>query len=155
MIGLLVKKSKNGKGIFTTQVFSAGETLFQVEGVFVTGYEDDELDENERSNTFRFSREKYINPKGTIGDFLNHSCVPNAKVVKRKNKLYLVAIQDTKKGTEVVMDYSTIIASDDTWEMNCNCGNKECRGLISQFRKLPRKIRNKYLALGMVPRYII
>lgn len=155
MSGLTIKKAKNGRGIFATRDYYAEETLFQVEGAFVTGYEDDELDENERSNTFRFSREKYINPKGTIGDFLNHSCLPNAKVIKRKKALYIVAVEDIRKGTEVVIDYSTITASDDTWEMNCNCGNNECRGVISQFKKLPRKIKNKYLALGMVPRYIM
>ena len=151
---LCVKKSRNGRGICTRRDFLSGEIIFEVTGTFIACDEDDDVDEETRANTYRYDEDRYISPAGRIGDFLNHSCDPNAKVVKKNKKLFVIAVADIPKGEEVTIDYSTILAADDVWEMKCNCGTKKCRGLIKKFDTLPLAIKKNYLARGMVPSYI-
>jgi len=149
-----IKESKNGYGVFADKSFKTGVKVFQITGKLITCYEDDDIDDITRENTIRYDEERYLSPNGKIADYINHSCEPNSRVVKKGNKLFIVAILPIKKGEEVVFDYSTIIASDDSWTMRCNCGTKSCRGKVGQFVKLSKRIKEQYLANGMVPKYI-
>jgi SET domain len=151
----MITKSRNGKGIFAKKDFRPNIVLFEVRGVFVTGDEDEEMSEEVRSNTYRYDKNYYISPAGKIGDMLNHSCEPNAKVIKKDKKLFIVSIDALSKGSEVLIDYSTIIAADDTWTMSCNCGAQTCRKVVKQFKKLPKKLQQKYVSERVVPRYIV
>lgn len=151
---LVVKKSRNGKGIFAEREFAPGEVLFEVTGRFISGDEDEDISGTDRDNAFRFDEDSYITPGDSIGAFLNHSCEPNAKVVKKDDRLFVVAADAVHKGAEVLIDYSTITAADDTWEMPCNCGNETCRGVVKSFDKLPAALRAAYQKRGMVPEYI-
>ncbi len=152
---LVVKNVRNGKGIVTKKKFLPNETIFEVAGIFVACDEDDDMDEAERNNTFRFDVDRYISPKGRIADYLNHSCEPNAKVLKKNKKLFVVAINTIPKNVEVVIDYSTITARDDIWTMKCNCGTESCRGIIKKFSSLPKRIRENYITHSIVPKYIL
>ena len=143
------------KGIFVKKDFLAGELLFKINGKLISCDEEDELDEETRSNTYRYDEEKYLSPKDEIGDFLNHSCEPNSGVIKKKDSLFLITILNIENGDELVMDYSTILAPDDIWEMKCNCGAKACRGIIKKFNTIPKKTRERYIRLGIVPNYIL
>lgn len=149
-----VKKARNGKGVFLKDTVKAGTVLFQIRGTFLTCFEDEEIDEEIRNNTFRFDENLFLSPEGEIANFVNHSCLPNAKVVKKDNALYMVSITAISKGEEVVFDYSTILARDDVWTMKCNCGSSQCRKNVRQFRKLPTSLQKRYIADGIVPQYI-
>jgi len=149
-----VRKARNGRGVFARRNFKKGETVFVVHGTLITCYEDDALDERTRDNTYRFNKDLYLSPAGTVGEYVNHSCEPNAKVVKRAGELSIVTLCPIAQGEEILFDYSTILASDDVWEMRCNCGTASCRGVVRQFRTLPKKLREAYLAAGAVPRHI-
>ena len=151
---LVVRETLNGSGICVTRDFAAEEILFEVTGPFISGDAEDEIDESIRSNTFRFSEDLYISPEGTVGDFQNHSCIPNAMVVKTGGRLFVVALDAIKKDVEVLIDYSTIIAEDDIWEMQCACGSGLCRGVIKSFDTLPVELQEQYFNRGMVPQYI-
>lgn len=151
---LIVQETRNGMGIVAAREFAQDETLFEVTGEFISGDADDDIDEATRSNTFRFSEELYISPEGTIGDYQNHSCEPNAMVVKTGGRLLIVAVQKIAKGEEALIDYSTIIADDDIWQMQCTCGSQVCRGTIKSFDTLPPELQEKYFRRGMVPHYI-
>ncbi|HQT82712.1 MAG TPA: SET domain-containing protein-lysine N-methyltransferase [Candidatus Paceibacterota bacterium] len=150
-----VKKSRNGRGIFAKRDFAAGETLFRVMGTLITCDEDDAVDDTTRANTYRYDEDRFLSPAGRLGDFLNHSCAPNAKIVKEGRTLLLAAARPVRKGDEVVLDYSTILAADDVWEMRCTCGARACRKTVRRFTDLPRALRDAYRASGMVPRYIL
>lgn len=152
---LPIKRARNGKGIFGKRDFTPQEVIFEVTGTFIRGDEEDDIEEETRNNTYRYDKEKYLSPEGRLGAMLNHSCEPNAKVVKKHKKLFIVATKDIPKGTEVVFDYSTILASDDIWRMDCNCGAKNCRGIIKKFNSLPKKTKRDYLLHAMVPKYIL
>lgn len=151
---LEVREARNGKGIFVARDFAPEEVLFEVTGKLISGDEDEDISETERDNAFRFDEDRYITPAGSIGDFLNHSCEPNAKVVKKGKKLLVVAAGPIKKGAEILIDYSTITAADDIWEMPCNCGSATCRGVVRSFDTLPAALRKSYIARGVVPAYV-
>lgn len=152
---LCIKKTKNGKGVFTKKKIPPNQTILEIKGVFLTCDVDDEIDEETRNNTFRFDEDLYLSPGKSVGNFVNHSCEPNSKVVKEDNKLFIYSILPIQKDEEIFFDYSTVLASDDVWEMECNCGNKECRGVIKQFRKLPKKIKERYIKEEIVPKFIL
>ncbi len=151
---LSIKKTRNGYGIFAEKDFLKGADVFEIKGKLMTLDEGEEIDEKIRDNAFRFSKDEYISPQGEIGDFLNHSCNPNSGIVKRGDKLWLIAIRNIRQGEEITLDYSTITADDDIWEMNCNCGEKECRSIIKNFETLSEELKEKYLKLKVVPGYI-
>ncbi|MFM2374431.1 MAG: hypothetical protein RLZZ234_426 [Candidatus Parcubacteria bacterium] len=152
---LEVRTSRNGLGVFVKRAFKAGEVLYVVEGKKVTCDIDDDMDEQARSNTYRFDEEYYLSPQGTLGDYFNHSCHPNAKVEKRGQKLRMVAIRNIPQGREVCFDYSTITASDDVWKMRCHCGEKMCRKSIRSFGTLPSPLQCRYIREQIVPQYIL
>ncbi len=151
---LSVLPAKNGLGIFAKKDFKPSTRLFEVKGVFISGDEDEDIDEETRANAYRYDEERYLSPKGRIGDFLNHSCAPNAAVRKIGRKLFVVSVVPIRKGEEVLIDYATILAADDSWEMLCKCGSIDCRGVVKQFRKLPKKLQRAYIERSMVPEYV-
>jgi SET domain-containing protein len=152
---LIVKKSRNGRGVFARRQFEVGEIVYVVTGSLVSGDIDEDISDTVRDNLYRFDCDTYISSQGTLGDFFNHSCEPNTKIEKIKNILHFVAIKVIKKGEEVTFDYSTLIAKDDMWEMVCNCGSMACRKKVTQFYLLPQKIQKKYITHTMVPGYIL
>jgi SET domain-containing protein len=152
---LEIKEARNGRGIFLKSSLTPEKIIFEVTGEFITCNEDDEVDDETRSNAFPFDEERYISPKGRIGDFLNHSCDPNAKLVKKREKLYVMSLRTVAAGKEVFIDYSTILANNDIWKMKCNCGSEKCRRVVKRFSSLPEKIKRSYLRRDMVPNYIL
>lgn len=152
---LAVRKARNGLGIFAAAHFSPGQTVFRINGTrrhytTLLKREGTFLD-----NCFRVSENYYLSPEGHIGVYLNHSCEPNARVVKEGDKLYVRAISHIPTNTEILIDYSTITASDDIWTMRCNCGVASCRKIVRNFSKLPRVLRETYQTQHIVPSYIL
>jgi SET domain-containing protein len=69
----------------------------------------------------------------------NHSCDPNAGIVK---DVCLIAMRDIQKDEEITFDYSVIM--DDDWVLECRCGSPLCRKIIGKYRDLPPEIKEKY-----------
>jgi len=51
--------------------------------------------------------------------FVNHSCEPNTKAINKSD----VAIRDIKDGEEITSSYLKP-------DSKCNCGSKNCKGII-------------------------
>ncbi len=85
------------------------------------------------------------------GVFTNHSCQPNAGI---RGDVFLVALRDLRAGEEIRFDYSTTM-DEDHWTLECRCGSPNCRGLIGDFKWLPKAIKLEMLRLGIVPRFLI
>jgi SET domain-containing protein len=152
--GLTVRRARNGVGIFAARSFPASTRLFEVTGKKVQCLDDDDMDEVERDNTFRYSLNWYISPTNSIGKFLNHSCKPNAALRKIGTHLYIVSVEPIAAGAEIVVDYSTFTASDDVWELKCNCGEKMCRKKVGNIKTLPKALRASYRTKKIIPSYI-
>lgn len=151
---VIVQKVHIGQGLVASTRLSKGETIISLEGKLIDADKLSSTGGKLADNAFRFDDNTYLSPKNEFGDFLNHSCSPNARIVKRKNRLFIVAVKNIKKGEEVVIDYATTLAKDDIWKMKCSCGSQTCRGMIKTFNTLPKSILRKYLGSNIIPRYI-
>lgn len=72
--------------------------------------------------------------------FSNHSCDPNIGV---QGQVVFVAMRDIDAGEELTHDWAT--TDDDTYEMECNCGSKNCRKIITGQDWRRKDLREKYL----------
>ena len=154
---LAVRSVRNGRGIVALKAFAPGATVCRVKGRIVTGemvwrYWD--TDPRRGENCFRYDADHYLDPEGEIGAYANHSCNPNAGIVKTGRRLLLQAIRPIAAGDEVTHDYSTLLGADDVWTMKCNCGEAVCRKVIRSFSRLPPAVLRRYRRLGVIPDYI-
>lgn len=152
---VFVAETENGRGVFAGRNFEKGETVIKFEGKLFT---EDELPEpyNEVEDHYmQIGKGLYLGPSGKVDDFFNHSCDPNSGVRIGGDNALLFAVREIKKGEEITWDYSTTIVGEDDWALDCNCGSKNCRKKISDFKYLPADVREKYIALGIVPDYVI
>ncbi len=155
---LAVRPVRNGRGIVALNVFRRGAMICEIKGKVVTA---DEvwrywkIDPRLGENCFRYDSDCYVDPDGEIGAFANHSCNPNAGIVKRGGRLLLKAIAAIAPGDEVTHDYSTLLGADDVWKMRCNCGEPNCRRVVRNISKLPATTMRHYRRLGIVPDFIL
>ena len=153
-----VRPVRNGRGIVARKAFRRGAVLSEIRGRIVSGDEVWrywEIDPRLGENCFRYDDDHYIDPDGEIGAWANHSCNPNAGVVKRGRRLLLKAIAPIAAGDEITHDYSTLLGADDVWTMRCNCGETNCRRVVRNIGKLPDTTLRRYRRLGIVPDFIL
>lgn len=155
MIELTIKKTRNRYGLFTESPIKAGTIIEEIKGKVYDYRLLLKVGGNFLNNCIRFGELTYISPQGYNLEFVNHSCKPNCRIDKKGGKLYLIAIKDIPKNSELFFDYSTVTADDDIWTMKCNCGLKSCRKIIKKYTKLPKNILNKYLEQKIIPNYIL
>lgn len=150
-----VAKSRIGQGLFAISDIPKNTIIIEIKGVLRSGDVDEKMNKKTRDNMLRFDSDSYISPEGDISDFLNHSCNPNSCVVKKSNKLFIKSLRKIKKDEEILIDYSTISASDDIWTMKCRCRSDNCRGVVKTFERLPKKLQQEYIKNKIVPKYIL
>ncbi len=107
------------------------------------------------ANCYRFDEDRYLSPKGELGNFSNHSCRPSSAVYKERGRLVLRAIRAIKPGDEVTHDYSTLLATDDVWTMRCNCGERGCRGKVGSVATISTRQLVRYRSVGAIPGHIL
>jgi hypothetical protein len=153
---IVIKDSKlSGKGLFAGIPFRKNQTVMRIKGEVFSLRKFFAVTQTVRDNTIRFGESEYISPAGELGLYLNHSCDPNCKLVKKSGNLYLVAIKNIPKGKELAFDYTTTIAQDDYWVMKCNCLSKKCRMKIKRYNLLPKKTLQEFLTKRLIPSYIL
>lgn len=135
--------------MFANRRYAPGEHLLRFSGP-LTDRTDPIHDTPEGANLLQVGEDRYIYPR-PIGLFVNHSCRPNAGLRGTRG---LYAIRDIEADEEIRFDYSTTM-DEDLWTMECSCGHSNCRGVISDFRTLPVSLREHYMELGIVPRFIV
>ncbi len=138
-----VRKSKiQGKGVFALKDFKKDELIMRIEGKVVETEDHSSLSEYVQDHCFPFNKKGkkrfYVLPNSPW-TYVNHSCEPNAGI---KNNRTFVAIRKIKKGEEIFFDYC--MNNFDDWTMECKCGSKTCRKLISTLDVLDKKTRKKY-----------
>jgi SET domain-containing protein len=150
-----VGKARNGLGLRARRQFAAGERIIPITGVVRDAMLVTRTGGSFADNCFRYGPETYLDPGDGFGSYLNHSCAPNAAVRKVGHRLHLHALRAIRRSEEIVMDYSTILGDDDIWTMRCNCGARECRGRIKRLGAIPAAARERLIAVGAVPKYIV
>ena len=122
------KADGSGNGIFALKPVMKGELIAIFGGVV---YEWDtfiHLPEIERSLCLQVEDRHFLVPRPIgEGDYVNHSCNPNAGL---SGQIGLVAMRDIKVGEEICFDYAMC----DTMpydEFDCLCGQPTCRGKVT------------------------
>jgi SET domain-containing protein len=151
----VVKRARNGLGLFAARPYAPNERIMKIVGRIVDSDVLWERGGKFADNCYRFGPETYLDPADHPTAFVNHACRPNAAVGKANNQLFLFAARPIPAGKEILIDYSTILGDDDIWTMRCNCGLRSCRGIVKRFGSLPPSVKQRYLASGLVPNYII
>jgi SET domain-containing protein len=153
-MGLILGHSKLGKAVFANRDFKKGEKIIEYKGKLLTREQLPTPYDKVDDYYVQIGKNLYMGPSGGLDDFFNHSCNPNAGLKIEEKRVIFIAIKNIKKGEEITWDYSTTMDEDD-WEMDCRCGSKNCRKRIRDFKYLPKEIQQKYIKLGIVPKYIL
>lgn len=138
--GIIVKKvGGKGRGLFATRSISKGTVVLKFEGEVV---KDSEIRSDEAKDHFLpYGKSVYLRI-GEPENLINHSCNPN---VGFSDNQTLFAIRNIKTGEELAFDYSTVGA--DGWEMECSCGEPNCRNIIRDYKYLTDKLKEKYKSI--------
>lgn len=122
------KDNGSGNGIYALQPIIKGELVAVFGGVVYEWEAFIHLPERERSLCIQVEERLFLVPRPIgEGDYVNHSCNPNAGL---SGQIGLVAMRVIKPNEEVCFDY----AMSDTMpydEFNCGCGSANCRGKVS------------------------
>jgi uncharacterized protein len=153
----------SGKGSFAKNPIKKGERICFMDGKLITVEEMINLvdcDKEQGSDPLGVDDEMYID-MDELYRSINHSCKPNAYLRGRNE---LVASRDIDKDEEIFYDYSTTmddnkekieVGGGELWDMECKCGNDNCRRIISQFKTLPKKLQRYYLRNSYAPDFIL
>ena len=137
-----------GAGLFAGRAITRGEVIVPLGGPRYR--RDDPIHDSETgANLLQTGYRTYVLLEAPAV-YANHSCDPNAGVVDSRR---LVALRDIAPGQEIRWDYSTTM-DENFWTMRCRCGAAACRGVVGDFKTLPRELRRRYLELRVVPRFI-
>lgn len=137
-----------GRGLFAGEPIAAGTEILQFTGPILT-LNKVRAKGSAAANALQIGVDRYLY-LDEPGRFVNHSCSPNAAVMRDTT---LVATHDIARGEEICFDYSTTVS--DGWTMSCLCGSSDCRGLVVAFQLLPEPLRRRYALLGQVQRFIL
>ncbi len=117
----------NGKGIFAGENIGEDEEIFTINGKVISTFYIPFLSWIGK-RWIGIGRNKWIKPnKDNFIYYTNHSCSPNSEI---KDKVKLIALRDIKKLEEITFDYSKTEA-DPYWKMECKCGSKNCKKVIT------------------------
>ena len=151
----VIKPSKlGGNGLFAVKAFPKGSVLMRLDGVKINGDEAGKLPDNDRKNLLQIGTDLFLDLRGRSHFFINHSCSPNCYVKVLVGTAFLMSAIPIGAGSEILIDASlTNLSLGDLTE--CRCGSFGCRKTISTFQSLPEKTRNRYIELGMVPKFVL
>lgn len=150
----------DGQGVFTQIGFRRGDLICRLQGEKITIPELKVLYDNRilrPSDPLQVSERRYLR-LGPPYIYFNHSCTPNAAVVREAD---LIALRPIDAREELTFDYSTTEWTHDRfgrwreWHMPCGCGMPNCRGDISQFPSLPLGLKTEYFRRGALPDVIL
>lgn len=138
-----------GRGLFAARQIAPGERILRFTGPVISLEGTIAKGETE-ANPLQFDEDRYfdLTPPAV---FLNHSCKPNTGITVN---FWLIALREIAPDEELRFDYSTTM-HENRWTMVCRCGAPECRGIVVDFRLLPRERRQHYLDLGIVQPFIV
>ena len=121
---------KGGCGVFADTFLPVGELLVVWGGNVVTGEQFARLSPREKMHSLQVEEDLYqvpSRPEPEPGDFINHSCTPNAGL---NSSISLVALRDIEPGEEICLDYAMSDGSPYD-EFDCACGTPFCRGRVT------------------------
>jgi len=154
MHDLYMKTTNKGNGVFTEKKFSAGECVIEFRGKLYTREHYIRNHNPDNNHYLQIDDDTYMGPSEDLDDYINHSCNPNCGIRHYESGIFLFALRDIEKHEEITFDYSTTM-DEDLWEMECRCGEKECRGTVRDFKYLPKAVQKRYIEMQVVSPFIL
>ena len=120
-----------GHGVFTREVILLDEICVLIGG-YIINATDEPIDGDyglQIAENFVIISSK-TGKSNDLSDFINHSCNPNTGF---QGQIALVAMRDIEPGEELFFDYAMCLHPSPMctpYEMKCQCGTKQCRGVI-------------------------
>jgi hypothetical protein len=139
-----------GLGLVATRDLEPGARLLDVEGDRVR---EERMREDFQGRYVQVGTDEYVEPSGSLVDYLNHSCAPNAGFRWEGVRPGLVISRAVAAGEEICIDYSTVIGND--FAMECVCGAEGCRRRITRFADLADALRERYAREGIVAPHLL
>lgn len=144
-VAVAVRESPGrGDGVFAEETIQLGQSIFRMDGPYVTW--DEAVALGRENHVMPISPTRYANM--SLENTLNHSCDPN---IGYADALTGIALRDVRVGEELTWDYSMLTV--DGWSMHCACGTAACRGTISNFVDLPSAIQERYRSV--TPQWVL
>jgi hypothetical protein len=117
-----------GKGIFAKAAIACDEEIIFLGGVIMLSAEEsDDYGVQVAENLV------LVSPSADdAGNFVNHSCDPNAGF---QGQIVLVAMRPIQLGEEITFDYAMCLhpaPGVPRYEMQCRCGKPNCRKIITE-----------------------
>jgi uncharacterized protein len=145
-----VKNNSFGRGIFAKSKIFKGEKIMEFTGPVISFQEAVLKPVHQLSFPLQISHQYYIDSQEPAV-LVNHSCEPNAGIMKDK---IIVALTDIEAGKEILYDYSTTM-NEDNWVLEgCLCGSEKCRGIVKDFKYLSVELQKMYLKKRVVQSFI-
>lgn len=156
---VLTKESViHGVGIYAKKNIKKGTRIMEYVGEKITKKESDRradipLSENKKNPelgaVYIFTLNKKYDVDGHVkyntARYINHSCNPNCESDIIRNKIWIIAIRDIKKGEELSYNYGYDF---DSYEDHpCRCGSYNCVGYIlaeEYWPRFRRQLAKKY-----------
>lgn len=130
-----------GRGLFVLAPIKKGEWIAEWAGEIFNERQLAELPSDRRSNCVQIATDGFLVPiELTDGDFINHSCQPNAGIQGDRT---LIALRDLEPGEEITYDYAMTDTSPYD-EFECLCGSYECRGRVTGVDWQLPEMRKRY-----------
>lgn len=124
-------------GVFADVFFGPAMLILQFQGEHLTAKEVEAKLGWDHPHYLQIGADTFLGPcKGSPGDYVNHSCAPNAYV----QNTVLVALKPIQAGEEITFDYSlTSTVACSTFQ--CTCGASNCRGVVGDYSTIPANER--------------
>jgi SET domain-containing protein len=118
-----------GISLFAKSPILKDELLAIWGGYVLNTQERNELPDSVQNYAMQIETDYHLTSGGlqNDADYFNHSCNPNAGL---RGQIVLIAMRDIAPGEEVCFDYA-MCEADPTFEMECACGQSNCRHLIT------------------------
>jgi SET domain-containing protein len=117
---LTVKRSRAGRGLFTTGPIERGRCVVEYTGRVLS---EAETYTNNSKYLFAISDNKMIDGRGksNAARYINHSCRPNCEIEIWRGRAYIMAKRAIKPGEELSYDYGTEYFDEHIRPRGCKC----------------------------------
>ena len=149
------KSYVHGRGLFTVQNIKKGTKIIEYIGDKVTKKEGDKRADKQikkykrnKNNgmVYIFELNKLYDIDGSVvynhAKLINHSCNPNCEVEIINNEIWISAIKNIKKNTELSYNYGYSYDTDYVDHI-CKCGSSKCVGYILDEDHWPKLKKKK------------
>src|SRR5262249_25851693 len=134
----------HGKGLFAKEAIASGE-IVAVKGGHILSKKELTTFERRLGGGDNQISERLFLAAGGEGEgggamiYTNHSCDPNIAI---QGQIVFVAMRDIAPGEELTHDWAT--ADDQDYEMECECGSRNCRGIVTGKDWMKKELQERY-----------